>query len=108
MAPKEKFPKEMADWFKSVYPEFDAKLGINKPQLPGQPVPTDDPNLRLWKKEKRDEFENKFADTLNQVDDWRGVSYPSYFTSLLSTYLLFNSASTANLSTASVISKTRL
>jgi hypothetical protein len=90
MAPKEKFPKEMADWFKSVYPEFDAKLGINKPQLPGQPVPTNDPNLRLWKKEKRDEFENKFADTLNQVDDWRGVSYPSSsFTPPLSIYLPF-------------------
>ena len=82
----------MADWFKSVYPEFDAKLGINKPQLPGQPVPTDDPNLRLWKKEKRNEFENKFADTLNQVDDWRGVSYPSYFTSLLSVLTCFSTA----------------
>ena len=108
MAPKEKFLKEMVDWFQSVYPEFDAKLGINKPQLPGQPVPTDDPDLRLWKKKRREEFENKFADALNQVDDWRDVSYPSSsFTPPLSTYLLFNSASSANLSTASGISKTR-
>ena len=67
----------MADWFQSVYPEFDAKLGINKPQLPGQPGPTDDPDLRLWKKKKREEFEKKFADTLNQVNDWRVVSYPN-------------------------------
>jgi hypothetical protein len=43
MEPKEKFPKEMADWFKSAYPEFDSKLGV--PQLPGQSVPTDDPDL---------------------------------------------------------------
>jgi hypothetical protein len=109
MAPKEIFPKEMADWFQSVYPEFDAKLGINKPQLPGQPGPTDDPDLRLWKKKKREEFEKKFADTLNQVNDWRVVSYPnSSFTPPLSIYLLFNSVSTANLSTASVISKTQM
>jgi hypothetical protein len=33
--------------------------------------PTDDPGFRLWKK-KREEFENKFADDLKQVDDWRG------------------------------------
>jgi hypothetical protein len=78
MAPKEKFPKEMVAWFQSVYPEFDAKLGISKPQLPGQPVPTDDPDLRSWKKKKREEFENKFTDALNQVDDWRGVSYSNY------------------------------
>jgi len=98
----------MADWFQSVYPEFDAKLGINKPQHPGQPAPTDDPDLRLWKRKKREEFENKFADDLNQVDDWRGVSYPYSSFNLVNIHLVFNSASTGNLSTASVISKTRM
>lgn len=70
---KEKFPKEMEDWFKNQYPEFDAKLGVSQPNQPGQPEPQDDSDLKKWKKERRNTFEEMFKEQLQSIESWKTV-----------------------------------
>ena len=70
---KEKFPKKLEDWFKGKYPEFDAKLGVSKPNQPGRPEPQDDSDLKEWKGEQRTIFEETFQDQLMSIENWKKV-----------------------------------
>jgi hypothetical protein len=71
--PKEKFLKPMANWIKATYPDYDAKLGLSKPHVPGQPEPSDDADITTWRKEKMDEFRDHFSDQLNGIPKWQEV-----------------------------------
>lgn len=75
---KEKFPKELEDWFKNQYPEFDSKLGVSKPRQPGQSEPQDDGNLKKWKDERRNIFEEMFKEQLKSIESWKKV-FPARF-----------------------------
>jgi hypothetical protein len=70
---KEKFPKELEDWFKDQYPDFDAKLGVSKPNQPGRPEPKDDSDLTKWKRERRNTFEETFKEQLKPIEGWKKV-----------------------------------
>ncbi|KAJ7225201.1 hypothetical protein C8J57DRAFT_1252893 [Mycena rebaudengoi] len=72
---KEKFPGEMAKWIADTLPQFQAKLGINKPHVPGQSDPVDDSDLTDFKKLKYKEFQDAFGKRLDDIPNCRDIRF---------------------------------
>lgn len=47
-------------WIEATYPDFDKKLGISKPQIPGHEEPKDDTDLGKWKDSRWLEYKTQF------------------------------------------------